>query len=310
MGNELTTTRGNAMAVYDRIQDPIAFAKEIATSMELLCGAPSGAGMAIGMMMLSENLNFAEVGRRYHFIGGRPSMRADAMLAEFRMNFGGDYEIIENSPTRAAIKFTDSKGREYEREFTLEQLNNSRWPWKNWKAEVPEYKDNYGTEEDRQSMLFNRLVSRELRRICPELVAGVYTPEELEDLPATEKAEKPARKTVAERLAGQEEPSARQRRPDTVVIDDAIDAEFTAAAPVDTPADPAAAGSIINRHTVRIAELFDLLRLTEAQRTQILARRNASVIRNLSDNQAVEILDRLEAMAKEKGVLQDTPAGE
>jgi hypothetical protein len=299
-----TRPANNTLATYDRVTDPIAFSEHLSKSLELLCGAPVGSGTAIGMLMLCEGLTVMEVAQRYHFIQGRPSKRSDAMLAEFRMNWGGDYEVVERSPNRAAIKFTDSRGRVYEREFTLAQLNESRWPWKDWQNHEKGYKDNYGTPKDRETMMFARLVSDSLRFICPELVAGVYTPEEMEDLaPAAAVTAIKATPTIDERIA------AAKAAPVEDVI---VDASFTVAtdpAPAAAEHDPAAPGSIHGRQAERVDQLFTILGMTPEQRESALAKRKASVVRNLSANDAQELIDRLEAKARELNLV-GAPAGE
>lgn len=112
--------------------------------------------------------------RRYGLLHGRPSMKADAMLADFQAR-GGKWKIIERSAKRAAMVFT-YEGQETPFEFTLEQavkagytMNEKKGtPNKQW-ATIPE------------NMLFARCVSGGLRLVCPMIVAGYYTPEELND---------------------------------------------------------------------------------------------------------------------------------
>lgn len=293
------------MQVYSRIDNPLEFCQMMAKPLEVLCGAPPTSGPAIAMLMLSEGLNAIEVKRRYHFIGGQPSMRADAMLAEFRMNHGGDYEIVSNTPELAEIKFIDAKGRDYTCSFSLQELNESRWPWKDWKNHEAGYKDNYGTPTDRKAMLFNRLVSDSLRRICPELVAGVYTPEEVVDMgPAVKPEEKRPAPSVNDLLQ-------QSQAANPVDDGDAIDASFVVVdeATDDQPVDPSSPGTVTNSQHDRIVELFDRLQLSQDKRHEVLAKRQASVVRNLSRDDAAGLVDRLAALAQEKGV-EAAPAGE
>lgn len=111
--------------------------------------------------------------RRYGLLHGRPSMKADAMLADFQVR-GGKWKVVERSAKRAAVVFT-YEGQETPFEFTLEQavkagytVNKNGTPNKQW-ATIPE------------NMLFARCVSGGLRIVCPMIVAGYYTPEELTD---------------------------------------------------------------------------------------------------------------------------------
>ena len=47
--------------------------------------------------------------------------------------------------------------------------------------EKREIKDNWSTPIDREAMMWARVVSESLRRVCPEIYAGIYAPEEIED---------------------------------------------------------------------------------------------------------------------------------
>lgn len=292
--NQLATRPSNTVATYDKVGDPLAYSEKMGSALESLCGAPVGQGVAIAMTALCEGLTPMQLQRRYHFIAGKPSMRADAMLAEFRMNHGGEYEVIERTPERAAIKFTDRLGNVHECELTLEQLHDSRWPWKKWNVppEQREYKDNYGTPLDRRNMLWARCVSDSMRFICPEMVAGVYTPEEVGDFGSGDQVvEQPPRPTVDQLLANSAANDG-----------DVVDASFTVVpdeVAEQPPIDQSSPGSILERQEQRINELFDLLSVSPENRQAALAKRNAQVVKNLSAEDAQGLIDRMEAKAKE-----------
>lgn len=318
MASELAVRPGNqqALAIYDKVTDPLTFSKQMGDALCVITGAPLAAGPAIALTMLCEGLTAMEVQRRYHFIQGKPTKKADAMLAEWRMNHGGKHRVIERSAERAAILLIDSDGNEIEAELTMAQANESRWPWNDWKDHSKGYKDNWATPLDKRTMLWARLVSDLLRAVCPEIVAGVYTPEEVMDSEPAGKPAKPAPPTIEERLAasgGQTVPA------DTTSRDHVVDADFTVvdSQPVDgqaeaddpPPEDPSAAGSIRRRQGERIEQLFGVLGVPPETRNEILAKRQASVVRNLSSDDAQEIIDRLEAMARDKGLV-GSAAGE
>lgn len=205
MNQLVKASHANTMAVYERIQDPLAFCKQMAKPVAAMMGCNQDQGESIALAILCEGVTVSEFMRRNHWIPGKgPSMRSDAMLAEFRMNHAGSYEIISNTPYLAEINFTDASGKEYNRKLTARDCLMSRWPWSKspgWKTSVSKAAqmfgdgeteqvvlgtlisgcgDNWGTLVDWQNMLWARLVSSSLRVICPELVAGVYTPEELQ----------------------------------------------------------------------------------------------------------------------------------
>ncbi len=91
----LKTMGDNALAVYGKVDNPMTFADQMAESVAALISCDVRQGRAMAIQMLCEGLNPMQLQRRYHWIQGRPSMRADAMRAEFRMNYGGDFEIVE-----------------------------------------------------------------------------------------------------------------------------------------------------------------------------------------------------------------------
>lgn len=286
---------GGALAVYSRVDNPIAFAKEMAKTFAAMTGVPLEQGEAVALTCLCEGLTPVDYRRRYHTIDGKPSMRADAMLAEFRLNHGGRHKIVERTAERAALVLIDRDGNEAPCEFTWEEAQQSRWPWKDWK-EAPEkrrLKDNWATPTDRKALLWARCVSDGLRAVCPELVAGVYTPEEMQDAidadytvvsstPVNGRSKKSSldiAREAAERQAAQqpaagESPASGQVAADGATADggdadDALEAEFEIQPAADgaaaTPADEAADAS--QRATGAAEEAPGAI--TEAQREEI-----------------------------------------
>lgn len=289
------------VAVYDRIADPIEASNQLAKAAASMLGAPPEQGPAIALHALCEGLTLVEMRRRYHWISGAPSKRADAMLAEFRMNHGGKYEIHARTPELAHATFTAADGSKYEAQLSIEDLNASRFPWKDWKDHAKGYKDNYATPLDRKAMLWARMVSDALRVVCPELVAGVYTPEELRDTVDAPPRAEATGPTIDEMM--------RQAQAADVVdaeeaVVDAVDAEFIAepaAAPVAEPEDPSAPGTVSQRQADRIDALFTELGIPHEKQVEALAKRQASVVRNLSSDDAQGLIDRLEAIKVERG---------
>ena len=132
------------------------------------------AGLVVAMTCHSQGISLLEFARTYHVIEGKPSMRADAMLAEFR-NRGGKYTIIENSVTRAAADF-EFEGVKFSGVYTIEDAQRSG---DCFKSDGKTLKHNW--QHRSENMLWARMVSRSVRMLCPEIVAGIYTPEEVED---------------------------------------------------------------------------------------------------------------------------------
>lgn len=139
------------------------------------------AGLVVAMTCHSQRISLLEFARTYHVIDGKPSMRADAMLAEFRKR-GGKYAIVENSTTRAAADF-EFEGVKFSGVYAIEDAQRSG---DCFKGDGKTLKHNW--QHRAENMLWARMVSRSVRLLCPEIVAGIYTPEEVEDFRGPENA--------------------------------------------------------------------------------------------------------------------------
>jgi hypothetical protein len=180
MKNETTalTIRGQAL--------PAKSMGELATAGELLAqsgmfGIKNAAGgFVVAATCYQQGISLMEFHRTYHIVEGRPSMRADAMLAEFR-KAGGRYKIVENSQTRAAAEFT-FEGQVLAFEFTMDDAKRTGDCLRG-DGKVKEI-----WTKRPEDMLWARMVSRAVRRLCPEINAGVYAPEEVMDFDTPQRA--------------------------------------------------------------------------------------------------------------------------
>lgn len=173
------------LTIYQQIKDPLEFCTKMGSALAKsgLLGLPSEeAGAVVMMTCLADRITPVDYHRRYHTIGGKPSMRSDAMLAEFRMNHGGKHAVIEKSESRAAIKLIDREGVESVWEITWDEAIEAGFPLKDRDDSSKGYKDNWDSVRGRKTMLWARVVSDAIRTICPEVNAGVYTPEEMYDI--------------------------------------------------------------------------------------------------------------------------------
>ena len=128
--------------------------KQAAATLMLLCQA--------------EGLHPINALRRYHIIEGRPSMRADAMLAEFQRQ-GGRVEWAERTDMRVEATFEHNSGGCVTVAWTMADANRAGLAGRgNW------------NKYPRQ-MLTARVISEGVRTVLPGVVAGVYTPEEVAD---------------------------------------------------------------------------------------------------------------------------------
>ena len=312
MSTAIATRQGGqslASTVYDKIANPLEFATAMGPAASSIMGAPLDQGPAIALTALCEGYTLVEMRRRYHWIGGRPVMQAAAMLAEFRMNYGGDYSVDYREADGCRMTFRDVAGREYKVALTWEDCEASRWPWVNWKDHSRGYKDNWATPLDRKTMIFSRLVSDSLKFICPELAAGVYTPEEMQDViegqvvaPARKASEVIAEQAVKASVVADADGS--DAVVDAEYIVDAEASQVAAIKEVETAPPPfdsfdqtvesSAPGSITDTQATLIRKLFAEIGVTADQQAAILKKREVSAVRNLSHDQAAELIEKMQ----------------
>lgn len=278
---------GTELTIYERIADPIAAAKEMGIAMARsgLLGLPNEeAGMVVALTCLCEQMTPMDYLRRYHTINGQPSMRSDAMLAEFRMNHGGRHKRIEKSEQRAAIEVT-LDGQSDLFEVTWEEALDAGWPYRNKDDHSQGFKDNWDSIRGRKTMLWARVVSDAIRTICPEVNAGVYTPEEVVDIDESKGR-----------------PHSNERRP--AVVEAEASVSTPAAAPVETESVTPASEvepPATNAQLLEIQGLSDEIQLSDESRRRALERRGIASLDQLTKKQADEMLDKLRAAVRTRG---------
>lgn len=284
----------NALAVYEKVSDPVRFATEMAKATAALVGCSPDQGQAVALTCLVEGITPLEFKRTYHLIQGSPAMRADAMLAKFR-NAGGRHKIVERTENRAAILLTSADGETFENEFTRAQAEASRWPWKDWGDHSKGLKDNWATPTDFKAMLWARLVSDSVRAFAPEIVAGIYTPEELADANVVDTkitTDQPARPSAIQAMAAANGTAV------AVAEEQVEDAQFE---PVNGATEPRGDGYASRAQIDRILNLVAEL---QAPLDQALAKRGVNAVHSLTVDQAQELIDKLAAKKQ-----QMAPAG-
>lgn len=131
--------------------------------------------MALMLVAQAEGMHPAIAARDYHVINGRPTLRADAMLARFQQA-GGKVEWGEYTDQRVVGTFSHPQGGSVRIEWTTKMAQDAgltRNPtWKSYPRQ----------------MLRARCISEGIRTIYPGVAIGTYTPEEAEDM-----APRPAR---------------------------------------------------------------------------------------------------------------------
>ena len=152
---------------------PISDVEKMATAM-----AKSGLfGMktpdqAFALMLLcqGEGMHPAIAVRDFHIIQGRPTLKADAMLARFQ-NAGGKVQWDVYTDAEVTGTFSHPSGGSLKLTWTFAQAKSIGLTGKdNWK--------NYP-----RAMLRARCISEGIRTVYPGCVVGTYTAEELEEIP-------------------------------------------------------------------------------------------------------------------------------
>ncbi len=127
--------------------------------------------LAIMLLCQGEGLHPAVALRDYHVISGRPSMKSDAMLARFQQA-GGSVKWSRYDEAGVSGVFSHPAGGSVEITWTIEQAKAANLSGKDvWKA-YP------------RAMLRARCISEGIRTVFPACIVGVYTPEEVDAMPA------------------------------------------------------------------------------------------------------------------------------
>lgn len=125
--------------------------------------------MAIMLLCQAEGLHPAIAMRDYHVIQGRPTLKADAILARFQQA-GGKVRWGKLTDQEVSGTFSHPQGGEATITWTFEAAKKIGLTGKdNW-------------QKYPRAMLRARVVSEGVRTVYPGVVVGVYTPEEAQDM--------------------------------------------------------------------------------------------------------------------------------
>jgi hypothetical protein len=171
--NAIATTTQPTSEMYDKISDPITAIEKmgewIASSGMLGCTKVEQ-GKLIAWQCAAEKKTPFDFKREYHIINGSLSMRSDAMLAGYRAR--GGKVVWKQFDSKAAVALWTYDGNSCEISFNTEDAKL---------AGLLPAKPGSGWAKDPGAMLRARCISKAIRMLAPEVVAGIYTPEETED---------------------------------------------------------------------------------------------------------------------------------
>ncbi len=200
---------GGAALIYSKIDNPMQAVQELGklfhTSAIMGVTTP-GDGAVLALTCMCEGITPLEFAKTYHIINGKPSMRADMMHAKFR-SAGGKVKWIN----------TGDDGKAAEAEFSFDgQTLTVRYTIEDARQLVGDKVDKADSNwrKDRPAMLRARLLTKAIRILAPELIAGVYTPEELADYQPVTATSKPSESELQARRA---ELLAQSAQPDPVI---------------------------------------------------------------------------------------------
>lgn len=126
---------------------------------------------ALALMLLaqSEGLHPVTAARDYHVIQGRPTLKADTMLARFQAA-GGTVKWHDYTDKAVSATFSHPHGGSVKIDWTIEQAKAAKLTGKDVWQQYP------------RAMLRARVISEGVRTVYPGVLAGMYTPEEVRDM--------------------------------------------------------------------------------------------------------------------------------
>jgi hypothetical protein len=182
-----------AQSAYDNVDATLRFINEIGPVLwkSGAGGVKSDSeGKLMALACLTERKNPFEINRTYHLMDGKLTMRADAMLAELRSRGGSFRWIKTGDDEQEAVIHLEFGGNEIDSRYTMAQAQRAGL-----------VKPRGGWEKNPANMLRARAISEGIRMIAPEIIAGTYTPEEVEDI---REPQRPVRTTGEVKSRGEE----------------------------------------------------------------------------------------------------------
>ena len=180
--NSNLNNASTSIGIYNKITDPIQaierMGEMIWASGMFGCVKPEQ-GMVLAMQCLAEGKAPLELAKTYHIIEGKLTMRADAMLGRY-LTTGGKVKWLVRSDTEVRAVWSKD-GNDVELSSTLEEFKNNGIAL----SAKGGLKDNW--RKFPKQMLTARNVSEAVRLLAPQIISGIYTPEEVSDFSSQDK---------------------------------------------------------------------------------------------------------------------------
>lgn len=228
--NELVKSN-TAIAPIANMSEFLSLAQEFEKSGMFGCTQP-GQGAVLLSTCMTDRISPIEFIRTYHLIDGKPSMRADAMLAKFTQQ-GGKYKILSFTKDKAEGLFLFGDN-EITMSMTMKEAEAAGLPY----SKAGKIKDNW--KGFPRQMLWARVVSSAIRLVAPQIVAGVYTPEEVQDFDKAAAIEPSAIRVEAKEVVLPVEPTEKEPAA-------APKAEFSAPVEQDTESNVCPCGKVAGK---------------------------------------------------------------
>lgn len=190
--NAVPATTAGSNAIYNKISDPLdaiqKMGEMIAGSGMFGCSKVEQ-GCVLAMTCLAEGKAPLELAKTYHIIEGKLTMRSDAMLGRFLTSGGKVKWLVRTNEEVRAMWMHD--GNEIEIGCTVEEMKANGVALSGKGG----LKDNW--RKFPRQMLTARCISEAVRLLAPQIVSGIYTPEEVQDFGSntpqipTQQAERP-----------------------------------------------------------------------------------------------------------------------
>lgn len=136
-------------------------------------GALESKAQAFTLMAIaqSEGIHPARALMEYHIINGKPSLKADAMLARFQTK-GGKVTWEKYEDHMVSAEFFHPSGGKLKISWDMKRAET---------AGLLQGKNAHTWKKYPRQMLKARVISEGIRAVLPSVITGLYTPEEIKD---------------------------------------------------------------------------------------------------------------------------------